>query len=121
MYFFIQGHPPGTEQAGGPLITKKNQSIKLIEQIPASKQNRLTIVVLKEEKNKHQETKKYVFILPLISSPLLTTDINVACSAPIAVIVGHGAPRRNLDRGTHIWFTEDRVFHICQKKIIDFT
>lgn len=22
LYFFIQGHPPGTEQAGGPLITK---------------------------------------------------------------------------------------------------
>lgn len=52
----------------------------------------------------------------LWGSPLLTTDINVTCSAPIAVIVRHGAPRRNLDRGTHIWFTVDRVFHICQKE-----
>lgn len=52
----------------------------------------------------------------LWGSPLLTTDINVTCSAPIAVIVRHGAPRRNHDRGTHIRFTGDRVFHICQKE-----
>lgn len=52
----------------------------------------------------------------LWGSPLLTTDINVTCSAPIAVIVRHGASRRNLDRGTHIRFTGDRVFHICQKE-----
>lgn len=58
----------------------------------------------------------FSFVYILWGSPLLTTDINVACSAPIAVIVRHGAPRRNHDRGTHIRFTGDRVFHICQKE-----
>lgn len=51
-----------------------------------------------------------------LGSPLLTTDVNITTRAPIVVKRRHGALRRNIDRGTEVWFTDDRFFHICHKQ-----